>query len=137
MNKQHTNFTRAVELPEAGVVEFEAWEKAKFVGVAPLYYNGKATAPHLIFEDCPTLQQVTYRFLVLQGEAAVPLEERWVVMGYTWPTRKSFGTLFISPTPTPRDKPTEPRKTTMERGGPHEVEVEDHEEGQHVEAMAP
>jgi len=128
--EKHTNFVRKIELPRSGNVEFKAWEKAKFIAVWMKDLNGRATTPHLILEDCPTRKQLTYRFLVVEGEAPLPLEERWVAMGMAWSTRHSFGTIFMS---ADVDRSKKPKKAEKEEPR----EIVDERVGEEVDAYAP
>ena len=128
---KHTHYTRKIELPRKGVVEFRAYEKATFMGVWDKDYNGKSTTPHLILGDCPTKKQLTYRFLVLEGEAPLPLNERYVSMGFVWGTKNSFGTLHMS---ADVDRSAPPKKAEEEEV---KREIPTEQIGDEVEAYAP
>lgn len=130
MTEKHTNFVRAIDLPQKGEIEFKAWEKAKFINVEVKDFNGKSTTPILVLEDCPSRKQLTYRFLVLEGEAPLPIGERWIAMSFTWRTKRSFGTLFMSVDVDRNKKPTQARKKKQ-------GEVLDERVGEEVEAFAP
>lgn len=88
-------FIRALLLPGPGIIEFKAWEKAQFMGIEQRDYNGRVKKPHLIYTDCPEGPQITYRMLLIEGQAQVPDDEDWLAMGQCFPTPRSFGTLYI------------------------------------------
>ncbi len=95
----HTRFISVVPLEKPGVLEFTAWEKATWMGIWMKPFNVKSEIAHLIFCDCPTARQITFRFLFLEGQAQLPVDpdEEWSAIGLpTWPTRRSFGTLWLS-----------------------------------------
>ena len=89
-------FVRAIELAGPGVIEVEAWEKAQFMGIQQRDYNGRLKKPYLIYTDCPQGHQITYRLLLVEGQAQIPDDEDWLAMGQCFPTPRSFGTLYIS-----------------------------------------
>jgi hypothetical protein len=96
--KQHMRFISVVPIERPGVIEFQAWKKAQWLYVWMKPWNERQEIPHLAFLDCPTLDQVTYRMLALEGQAQIPIdeEEEWVPMSIGWPTRRSFCTLWMS-----------------------------------------
>lgn len=81
---------------ERGIVEFEAWENARWLGIWQRPYNIKTTRPYLIFENYPAGRQIIYRFLILEGLAALPTDEKFSPLQFVWQTRKSFASLWIS-----------------------------------------
>jgi hypothetical protein len=92
---KHTRFISVVPLERPGVIEFGAWEKAKWLGVWLKPFNVKTTMPHLVFLDCPTTRQIIFRLLILEGQAPLPVDpnEDWTPFGIpAWQTRRSFGT---------------------------------------------
>lgn len=89
-------YVRAVDLSEPGIIEFTAWKNANFIGIWEKYHNGKVTKPHLVYVDCPGEAQITYRFLILEGMAEVPHDEKWMPMQMCWSTQRSFGTLYLN-----------------------------------------
>lgn len=96
---QHMRMISVVPLERPGVMEFSAWELARWLGIWMKPFNQKMEIPHLAFLDCPTARQITFRFLVLHGQAELPWEEKeeWSYLGLqVWPTRRSFGTLWLS-----------------------------------------
>ena len=108
-------FVRAVELT-SGVIEFDAWEKAKFVGIEQRDWNGKITKPYLIYVDCPGAEQLTFRLLVLEGQAQIPSDEEWLPMPLVFKTPRSFGTLFVSGSSHSKKKaPDRPKGDTKTR----------------------
>lgn len=96
---QHMRFVSVVPLERPGVIEFAAWEKARWIGIWLKPFNVKTEIPHLVFLDCPTARQITFRFLVLEGQAPLPSDpdEDWTLMTIpVWQTRRSFATLWLS-----------------------------------------
>lgn len=92
-------FISVVPLEKPGVIEFPAWENAKWLHVWQKPWNERTTIPHLVFYDCPSARQITYRMLILQGQAQMPIDaggEEWSPLGLGWETRRSFGTLWMS-----------------------------------------
>ena len=104
MKTKEMRFSRCVKLPEKGPFEFQAWEKAAFMGIEQRDHNGKVTRPHLVFSDCPAGKQITYRMLVLQGQSQVPMDEDWVPMALVFKTPKGFGSLWLSTSSSRRKK---------------------------------
>ena len=95
----HTRFISVCPLEKAGVIEFAAWENAKWLGIWMKPFNQKSEIAHLVFLDCPSARQVTFRFLFLEGQAPIPIDpdEDWSELGFQpWSTRRSFGTLWLS-----------------------------------------
>lgn len=95
----HMRLISVVPLERAGVIEFSAWELTRWLGIWMKPFNQKMEIPHLAFLDCPTARQITFRLLVLEGQAELPYEEKeqWSFLDLgTWPTRRSFGTLWLS-----------------------------------------
>ena len=131
MTEAHTNYIRSIRVPDKGTFEFQAYEKATFIGVWQKDWNGRSTKPHLIIGDCPTKKQLTYRFLVTQGEAPMPIGERWVSMGFVWGNRNSFGTLHMSADVNRKAPPKKAKKEKKAR------EVVTERVGDEVEAFAP
>jgi len=96
---QHMRFVSVVPLERPGVIEFPAWEKTRWLGIWLKPFNVKTTIPHLIFLDCPSARQVTWRLLILEGQAEFPADptEDWSYLGLdAWSTRRSFATLWMS-----------------------------------------
>lgn len=89
-------FVRHVDVSEPGIIEFRAWKQAKFMGIWQKPHNEKTTKAHLVYVDCPGEAQITFRWLILEGLAEVPHDEGWLPYGMCWPTRKSFGTLYLN-----------------------------------------
>ncbi len=93
-------FIHVVPLEKDGVIEFKAWEGAKWLGIWQKPWNERTTIPHLAFLDCPSGRQVTWRLLILQGQAQMPIDtagEEWAYLGLqVWETRRSFATLWMS-----------------------------------------
>jgi hypothetical protein len=95
----HSRFITVCPLERPGVIEFGAWENTVWLSIWMKPYNQKSEIAHLIFLDCPTARQITYRLLFLEGQAQLPIdaEEDWSILGVNaWSTRRSFGTLWIS-----------------------------------------
>ena len=92
-------FVSVVPLEKPGVIEFSAWTLAKWIGIWMKPWNERTFIPHLAFLDCPDARQVTWRMLILEGQAQMPIDENeiWSPMGVqVWSTRRSFGTLWMS-----------------------------------------
>ena len=89
-------FIRHMDISEPGIIEFHAWKNAKFMGIWQKPHNDKTTKAHLVYVDCPGEAQITYRFLILEGLAEVPIDENWLPFNECWTTRKSFGTLYMN-----------------------------------------
>lgn len=104
MKAKELRFTRCVRLPQSGPFEFRAWEKASFMGIEQREYNGKVTHPHLVFADQPAGPQITYRMLVVEGQAQIPIDEDWVPMATVFKTPRGFGSLWISTSSSRRKK---------------------------------
>jgi len=122
------HFVRVIPLTQEGVVEFSAWEKAKWIGIWERPYNVKSTKPHLIFEDCPGARQITYRMLILHGQAQLPMDEKWMPIPVWWQTRKSFGTLWLNASAQKKTAEPERGKTPATMVEPDQlVEVPDAE----------
>lgn len=95
----HMKYVSVVPMETAGVIEFRAWELAKWLGVWMKPFNQKTSIPHLVFLDSPSQRQITFRMLILEGQAEMPMDESedWSPLGLeVWPTRRSFGTLWMS-----------------------------------------
>ena len=92
-------YVSVVPLEKSGVIEFQAWVKTAWLGIWQKPWNERTTIPHLVFFDCPTEKQVTWRFLILDGQAQMPIdpEEEWRPLGLpVWQTRRSFSSIWIS-----------------------------------------
>jgi len=91
-------FVSVVPLERPGVIEFPAWELARWLYIWQKPWNNRTTIPHLVFLDCPAARQVTWRMLLLEGQAQLPLEEAeaWSPLSLGWQTRRSFATLWCS-----------------------------------------
>lgn len=95
------SFIHVVPLERPGVIEFPAWELAKWVGIWQKPWNERTTIPHLVFLNCPSGRQVTFRMLILEGQAQMPIdpkgEEEWSLLGLpVWSTKRSFASLWMS-----------------------------------------
>ena len=92
-------FQSVVPLEKSGVIEFQAWERTQWLGIWQKPWNERTTIPHLVFYDCPTEKQVTWRFLILEGQSQMPIDEKeqWKWLGIDiWKTKRSFAGLWIS-----------------------------------------
>jgi hypothetical protein len=93
-------FIHVVPLEKDGVIEFKAWEGARWLGIWKKPWNDRTTIPHLAFLDCPSGRQTTWRLLILEGQAQMPIDEKgeeWSYLGLQiWETRRSFGSLWMS-----------------------------------------
>lgn len=125
---KHMRLISVVPLERPGVIEFAAWEKVRWLGVWRKPFNVKTEIPHLVFLDCPTMRQMTWRLLVLEGQAPLPSDENedWSELGFLWHTRRSFATLWISNNCFPKKE--EPKRgllvaTRVEPKGIHEPDV--------------
>ena len=95
--KDGMQFIQVVPL-EIGVIEFIAWEKALWLAIWNKPHNQKSTIPHLAYLDTPGGRQQTWRILVLEGQAEMPMEEKewWTPLNFSFPTRRSFATVWMS-----------------------------------------
>ena len=126
---RHMRMISVVPLERPGVIEFAAWDMVRWLGVWRKPFNVKTEIPHLVFLDCPTLRQMTWRLLVLEGQAPLPsdVDEEWSTLGLqVWQTKRSFATLWISNNCF--SKTDEPKRgllvaTEVEARGIHEPDV--------------
>jgi len=93
-------FVHVVPLERPGVIEFPAWELAKWLGLWMKPWNERTTIPHLVFLNCPSGRQITFRMLILEGQAQMPIDpggEEWAWLGLPiWRTKRSFAGLWMS-----------------------------------------
>jgi len=87
---------KMIKLDGSGVIEYRAWSNMRFVNVWERSRTPTKSDPYMVFLDCPTARQITYRLFICEGHTMPPEDEKWTLMTFVWSTKRSFATLWMS-----------------------------------------